>query len=137
MEKGTVFPGLSLILYYAYQQGEVAQDNYSKRLTDSEGFLHYMQKVKRYMAESGIEETYPVYVTEWNLTISDRNYINDTCFKGAYVVKIFWTAIHCARVWHCFREVTGSRNTTILTICFMEARELLQGWNIKTGRLCL
>lgn len=87
MEKGTVFPGLSLILYYAYQQGEVAQDNYSKRLTDSEGFLHYMQKVKRYMAESGIEETYPVYVTEWNLTISDRNYINDTCFKGAYVVK--------------------------------------------------
>lgn len=42
--KGTVFPGLSLILYYAYQQGEVAQDNYSKRLTDSEGFLHYMQR---------------------------------------------------------------------------------------------
>ena len=89
------------------------------------------------MAESGIEETYPVYVTEWNLTISDRNYINDTCFKGAYVVKNIWTAIHCARVWHCFREVTGSRNTTILTICFMEARELLQRMDIKTGRLCL
>lgn len=78
------------------------------------------------MAESGIEETYPVYVTEWNLTISDRNYINDTCFKGAYVVKNILDCYHCARVWHCFREVTGSRNTTILTICFMEARELLQ-----------
>lgn len=87
MEKGTVFPGLSLIFVLCISAGEVAQDNYSKRLTDSEGFLHYMQKVKRYMAESGIEETYPVYVTEWNLTISDRNYINDTCFKGAYVVK--------------------------------------------------
>lgn len=86
-KKEPYFPDYLSFLYYAYQQGEVAQDNYSKRLTDSEGFLHYMQKVKRYMAESGIEETYPVYVTEWNLTISDRNYINDTCFKGAYVVK--------------------------------------------------
>ena len=27
-------------------RGRYAQDNYSKRLTDSEGFLHYMQKVK-------------------------------------------------------------------------------------------
>lgn len=28
-----------------------------------------------------------LYITEWNLTISDRNYMNDTCFKGAYIVK--------------------------------------------------
>ena len=79
------------------------------------------------MAESGIEETYPVYVTEWNLTISDRNYINDTCFKGAYVVKKYSGLLSIVRGYGTgFREVTGPRNTTILTICFMEARELLQ-----------
>lgn len=78
------------------------------------------------MAESGIEETYPVYVTEWNLTISDRNYINDTCFKGAYVVKNILDCYPLCEGMALFQEVTGSRNTTILTICFMEARELLQ-----------
>ena len=38
------------------------------------------------MNESGLEKI-KLYVTEWNLTISDRNFINDTCFKGAYIVK--------------------------------------------------
>ena len=28
-----------------------------------------------------------VYLTEWNLTISERNRINDTSFKGAYIIK--------------------------------------------------
>ena len=38
------------------------------------------------MNELGMQNT-KLYVTEWNLTISDRNYINDTCFKGAYIIK--------------------------------------------------
>lgn len=29
----------------------------------------------------------PVYLTEWNLTISHRDLINDTCFKACYLMK--------------------------------------------------
>ncbi len=29
----------------------------------------------------------PVYLTEWNLTVSHRNLLNDTCFKSCYLVK--------------------------------------------------
>ncbi len=29
----------------------------------------------------------PVYLTEWNLTVSHRNLINDTCFKSCYIAK--------------------------------------------------
>ena len=29
----------------------------------------------------------PIFVTEWNETVSDRNFINDTCYRGAYIVK--------------------------------------------------
>lgn len=32
-------------------------------------------------------ETIPIWVTEWNLTISDRNFINDSCFKGCYILE--------------------------------------------------
>ena len=28
-----------------------------------------------------------LYVTEWNLTVSDRNVLSDSCFQGAYVLK--------------------------------------------------
>lgn len=31
----------------------------------------------------------PLYITEWNLTVSHRNLINDTCFKATYLVKNF------------------------------------------------
>ena len=24
-----------------------------------------------------------IYITEWNGTLSDRNYVNDSCYKGA------------------------------------------------------
>lgn len=29
----------------------------------------------------------PIYLTEWNLTISHRDLINDTCFKSCYMIK--------------------------------------------------
>lgn len=30
---------------------------------------------------------HPIYLTEWNLTISQRDLINDTCFKSCYLTK--------------------------------------------------
>jgi xylan 1,4-beta-xylosidase len=29
----------------------------------------------------------PVYMTEWNMTVSHRNLLNDTCFKSCYIAK--------------------------------------------------
>ncbi len=79
-------PDFLSILYYAYERGEINQDRYSRRKTDNEGMLHCIQNVREIMAGANMQDL-PLYITEWNLTISDRNYINDTCFKGAYVVK--------------------------------------------------
>lgn len=79
-------PDYLSFLYYAYERGEIEQDRYAKRLTDNDGVLHFVQRINRMLKELGMENI-PVFFTEWNLTISDRNYINDTCFKGAYIVK--------------------------------------------------
>ena len=29
----------------------------------------------------------PVYVTDWNMSVSTRNFMNDTCFRGAYLAS--------------------------------------------------
>lgn len=80
------FPDFISFIYFAYEQGEIAQDKYSKRLTDNEGLLHTMEKMREQLPVEFVQKI-PLYITEWNLTISDRNYINDTCFKGAYIIK--------------------------------------------------
>lgn len=80
------FPDFLTFLYYGYERDSILQDGYSKRLTDSEGMLHRVSYIRKLITKI-ISEDYPIYITEWNLTISDRNYMNDTCFKGAYIVK--------------------------------------------------
>lgn len=79
-------PDYIAILSYAYERGEENQDIYSKRSTDPSHLLHVVRKMKGILKHVGLEDL-KLYVTEWNITISDRNYINDTCFKGAYILK--------------------------------------------------
>lgn len=71
---------------YAYIRGEEHEEKFSKRNTDTEALKNAALIVKEYMNRVGMENI-PLYITEWNLTVSDRNYINDTCFKGAYIIK--------------------------------------------------
>lgn len=79
-------PDFISMLYYPYERGEINQEKYSKRSTDDDGMIHRIGEVKTFLKEAGMDDC-KFYVTEWNLTISDRNYMNDTCFKGAYIVK--------------------------------------------------
>lgn len=79
-------PDFFSCLYFAYERGAYEEDIYSKRITDNEGLLHSFEKFKK-LIPNNLKDKIPIYFTEWNLTISDRNYMNDTCFKGAYIVK--------------------------------------------------
>ena len=47
-----------------------------------------LDKLDKLREEVGIAHM-PLYITEWNLTVSHRNLINDTCFKAAYLAKNF------------------------------------------------
>lgn len=79
-------PDYVSIMYYPYDRGEERNDLYSKRSSDNELMIHRVQKEKELLKRAGMGRI-PVYMTEWNLTASSRNYINDSCFKGAYVIK--------------------------------------------------
>ncbi|WP_160691224.1 helix-turn-helix domain-containing protein [Clostridium sp. C2-6-12] len=45
--------------------------------------LHNVKEIINSLGYSGEE----IIISEWSLTISSRNYINDSCFKAAYLVK--------------------------------------------------
>lgn len=56
------------------------------RSTDDRAIVHGIQHLRSVLDAHGFGSI-PLYITEWNGSVSARNPMNDTCFKGAYVVK--------------------------------------------------
>lgn len=85
-KKQKYWPDFLSIISYAYIKGEEEGEKFSKRSTDSDFLLNSLNTSIDNMKEKGFLLG-ELYISEWNLTVSDRNYINDTCYKGAYIVK--------------------------------------------------
>lgn len=58
----------------------------SRPIRDGREVLKSLAETKLVLLESKLAGT-PLYVTEWNCSICSRNYINDTCYKGADVIR--------------------------------------------------
>lgn len=53
---------------------------------ETDGFAEFISYIRRFFDSMGVGDL-PVYMTEWNLTFSHRNLINDTCFHSCYILK--------------------------------------------------
>lgn len=45
-----------------------------------------IREIKRLLKQNDIADI-PIYITEWNNSISNRNYLNDSCYRATYIVK--------------------------------------------------
>ena len=59
---------------------------HSRLKRDENSFSKCIVKTKNMFESWGIGNL-PIYLTEWNLTVSHRNLLNDTCFKSCYLAK--------------------------------------------------
>lgn len=59
---------------------------HSRLNRDENSFSKCIVKTKNLFENWGIGNL-PVFLTEWNLTVSHRNLLNDTCFKSCYLTK--------------------------------------------------
>lgn len=55
---------------------------------DPDHYRKYLDRVFAAAQQVGLGSL-PTHITEWNFTVSHRNLINDTAFKGCYLVKNF------------------------------------------------
>lgn len=51
-------------------------------------FGKFLSRITTLLSEEGFASL-PLFVSEWNLTVSHRSLINDTCFKATYLIKNF------------------------------------------------
>lgn len=77
---------LSIYLYpyeFSENQGETPVFIHS---ADPEWILKKLQAVTRSLAAHDFEGL-PLHVTEWNFSISNRDFLNDSIFKAAFIIK--------------------------------------------------
>lgn len=82
-----VEPDFASFIVFPYDVYGNEGDHVVRKISQNEfNEENQMKEIKRLLALTGMQEI-PVYITEWNNTISNRNYLNDSCFRAAYMVK--------------------------------------------------
>lgn len=112
-------PDFISVMNYAYENSAVIKDHLGKRSTDESYRLHIIRQLRQELNDAGFTQV-PIYITEWNLTVSDRNYVNDSCFQGAYIVK---NVIDAYREADMLAYFTGSDRTSE----YYDSGQLLHG----------
>ena len=79
-------PDFISVMNFAYEPDLSGRECFGKRSSDELYLLHRIQSLKQELKEAGFD-CVKLYITEWNLTVSDRNHLNDSCFLGAYMIK--------------------------------------------------
>ena len=85
MQSSGAAPDYLSIYCYAYDSQMENGKFLSGPSSDDEFVSHAVDNLQRDLADMRFQKD--IYLTEWNLTFSDRNVINDTCFKAAYLMK--------------------------------------------------
>lgn len=79
-------PDFLTLSCYPYQQEKEHGISYEKRSSDL-SFVRYGIELAQNAVKSVDFPKIPIHVTEYNLTLSSRNVLNDSCLKAAYLVN--------------------------------------------------
>ena len=92
-QKHSCIPDFLNVHYYdnAFEEMKYLMDSDKTELymdlnTDEYAFTIFINTLKQNLKKHGMSDI-PIYMTEWNLTISARDLINDTCFKSCYLTR--------------------------------------------------
>ena len=81
-----VRPDFLSFYYFPYDERGFHMEKGSGHASDSDDFKHQLGEVRQAMTELGLGNI-PLYITQWSMSVSDRNFFNDSALKGAYIVK--------------------------------------------------
>ncbi|MFV0556530.1 MAG: GH39 family glycosyl hydrolase [Lactovum sp.] len=108
------------VMSYPYERKEKGQ-RYSKRINNPNFLREMIENIYSIKNKSNYSSL-PLYLTEWGNTISNRNKINDTVYKGAHTIKSIIDIIDKV-------ELIGYWLSSDLYSSFVDSKELLNGGN--------
>lgn len=85
-QKQKYIPDFLSFYCYPYRRYKENGKMVTKYCTQDNYLSSTIKELKKFLKEISFCER-EIYFTEWNSTISSRSYLNDSCWKGAYLVK--------------------------------------------------
>ncbi len=85
-KKRMCYPDFISLYCYPYLQGIDELEINTQRSQDPNFIRNHVLMVRETLKENGFYVS-ELHISEWNSTISNRNCLNDSCYKGAYIMK--------------------------------------------------
>ena len=85
-EKSAWRPDFFSLYCYPYVRGDEGGMSYIRQSSDRDFLKNQLEMAESIIRDSGLKDV-EIHVTEWSSTISNRNLLNDSCYKGAYILK--------------------------------------------------
>lgn len=85
-KKHSEFPDFLSLTCYPYILQKEGDTYYEKKQTDADFVLHSLESAREVMEEEGLGDM-ELHVSEYSLTLSNRNAVNDSCIKGAFLMQ--------------------------------------------------
>lgn len=60
---------------------------YPKRVADIDIILDKVEEISDLIKSQNLSSDCKLFITEWNQTLSNRNYLNDSCFRATYIMR--------------------------------------------------
>lgn len=120
IKKSRYIPDFFSMISFAYETKEETH-KYSHRSADENYLINDVKKYRKVLEEHGFGDI-PIYVTEWNQTVVDRSFVNDSCYRGAYIVKNLLQV-------NPYVAMIGYFSGTDLRTEYFDSKDLLQGGN--------
>lgn len=89
---------VSFLLFPYKTTGKKYRRVYDERFEEQE-----IEQIYEVMRDAKLDRNAcEIYLTEWNVSLSNRNYVNDSCFRATYFVKditSIWERVDLMSVW--------------------------------------
>ncbi|MFV0362661.1 MAG: GH39 family glycosyl hydrolase [Suipraeoptans sp.] len=82
----TCRPDFISLYCYPYIKGDEDGVDFARIASDKDFLKNRLDMARHVIDESKLRGC-EIHVSEWSFTISNRNVLNDSCYKGAYIIK--------------------------------------------------
>ncbi len=86
---------------YPYEPTQERHFQNESLIADEDFIEKELNQLQKLIQQKGFQPE-QLFITEWNMSISSRNYLHDSCYKGAYIVKNVIASIgktECMAYW--------------------------------------
>lgn len=100
-QKKDCMPDFVSFMIFPYIPGQTEDHKPYTRSPERNYETQQIAKMHQMMERTGMAQC-PLHIVEWNNTVSNRNYLNDSCFRGTYICKKvaeIWDSVDMLCIW--------------------------------------